>query len=322
MQTEPPPCVDRLNSGARAHRRRRNIVVAAGSALAGVVVVAGGYGTDPECESPADDDAPREDKQFQQLRRPHPDNSSMRTRTAVALVAALLAASCGVDGSSAAAEPQQATTTSTTVPSIPLDDGPPLEPGTYRVSSEGRTGSDPLLWSIVDYTITIPKGWKGHTGHYLSKYEDVDETRGLVIYPVLVDEIYADACEGERGRTVAVGPEVNDLVDALLAQPGTVATEPVQTTIGGRPTTRVDLEVPKGADLSSCFLADYGPPGLQIWFSDPGGKYHVLMPGYTSGVYVVDVDGERQVFLTQHGPAASHEDLRELQSMLDSIRID
>ena len=218
---------------------------------------------------------------------------------------------------------QQATTTSTALPSIPLEEGPPLEPGTYRVSSAGRTGSDPLLWSIVDYTITIPEGWNGHTGHYLSKYEDVDETRGLGIYPVLVDEIYADSCEGERGRTVAVGPEVNDLVDALLAQPGgTVATEPVQTTIGGRPATRVDLEVRKGADLRSCLLADYGPPGLQIWFSDPSDKYFVLMPGYTAGVYVVDVDGERQVFLTQHGPAASEEDLRELKSMLDSIRID
>ena len=48
----------------------------------------------------------------------------------------------------------------------------------------------------------------------------------------------------------------------------------------------------------------------------------MLMPGYTAGIYVVDVDGERQVFLTQHGPATSDEDLRELQSMLDSIRID
>lgn len=217
------------------------------------------------------------------------------------------------------------TTTSSTPPEIPLDDGPRLDPGTYRVSSEGQyDGPDapPLLWSIVDYTITIPEGWKGHSGHYLSKYEDVDEIRGLSIYPVLVDEIYADPCEGERGRTVAVGPEVNDLVDALLAQPGTVATEPMQTTIGGRPATRVDLEVRKGADLSSCFLADYGPPGLQIWFSDPSDKYFVLMPGYTAGVYVVDVDGERQVFLTQHGPAASDEDLGELRSMLDSIRID
>ena len=46
------------------------------------------------------------------------------------------------------------------------------------------------------------------------------------------------------------------------------------------------------------------------------------MPGYTASIYVVDVDGERQVFLTQHGPAASDKDLRELQSMLESIHID
>ena len=139
---------------------------------------------------------------------------------------------------------------------------------------------------------------------------------------MLVDEIYADPCEGERGPIVAAGPKVNDLVDALLEQPGTAATKPVRTTIGGLPATRIDLEVPKGADLRSCFLADFGPPGLQIWFSNPTDKYFVLMPDCTACVYVVDVDGERQVFLTQHGPAASDEDLRELQSMLDSIHID
>jgi len=241
------------------------------------------------------------------------------------LVAALLAAGCGDDASSSAPETEQATPTSATLPSIPLDDGPPLEPGTYRVSSEGQYDgpeAPPLLWSIVDYTIAIPEGWKGHSGHYLSKHEDGDESDSLSIYPVLIDEVYADPCEGEGGPIVTVGPEVDDLVDALLAQPGTATTEPVQTAIGGLPATQVDLEVPKGADLRSCFLADYGPPGLQIWFSDPSDKYFVLMPGYTASVYVVDVDGERQVFLTQHGPATSDEDLQELHSMLDSIRID
>jgi hypothetical protein len=250
-----------------------------------------------------------------------------RTLTSLLCVSALVlgAGACSDDdpvtSEETLSESAEVTTTSTTLPSIPLEDGPPLEPGTYQVSSAGRTGSDPLLWSIVDFTITIPEGWNGHTGHYLSKYEDVDEIRGLSFYPVLVDEIYADPCEGELGPTVAVGPEVNDLVDALVAQPGPDTSEPVQTTIGGFPATRVDLEVPEGADLRSCHLADYGPPALQIWFSEPSGKYFVLTPGYTASVYVVDVDGERQVFLTQHGPAASDEDLRELQSMLDSISI-
>jgi hypothetical protein len=246
--------------------------------------------------------------------------------TSVALFVVTLAA-CG-DDSSAAPEPQPSPTTSTTLPSIPLDDGPPLEPGTYRVSSEGQyDGPDapPLLWSIVDYTITIPDGWNGHSGHYLSKHEDAevdgDESDIVGLYPLLVDEIFADPCPGEAGPTVAVGPEVNDLIDALQAQPGPATSEPVETTIGGMPATRIDLEVPEGADLGSCHLADFGDPGLQIWFSDPSDKYFVLMPDQTASVYVVDVDGERQVFLAGHGPNASDEDLRELRSMLDSIRI-
>lgn len=243
----------------------------------------------------------------------------MRARTAVILVAGLLVASCG-GGSAAAPELQQSTTTSTTLLEIPENGsdlypaGPPLQAGTYQVPSGP--------WSLVDYTITIPEGWRGHNQHYLSKHEngevDGDESDSLVIYPVLVDEIFADACPGQAGRTVAAGPEVNDLIEALQAQPGAVTSKPVETTIGGLPATRIDLEIPKGADLTSCSLA----PGLQIWYSAPSDKYYVLMPGYTASIYVVDVNGERQVFLTQHGPKASDEDLRELQSMLDSIRID
>lgn len=230
---------------------------------------------------------------------------------AIVVAVALSLTACGGD---APAAPEANRATTTTVPSIPMEDGPPLEAGTYRVSSEGRAGPDPLQWSIVDFTITIPEGWIGHTGHYL-------ESERFGFYPVLIDEIYADPCEGERGAVVTVGLEVNDLVDALAAQPGTVTTEPVETTIGGLPATHIDIEVPDGADLSACHLADYGPPGLQLWFSDRSDKYLVLMPGSTAGVNVIDVDGERQVFLTYRSADASDDDLDELQAILDSIRI-
>ena len=239
------------------------------------------------------------------------------------LVMVLTACEGGDDGSTPTPEPQQATTTSTTLPSIPLDDGPRLEPGTYRVSSEGRDRIGSA--AVVDRGLHDhdPRGVEG-------QHRPLPvQVRGLRRDPL---DSASTQCWSTRsttirarvnvGRSVAVGPKVNDLVDALLAQPGTATTEPVQTTIGGLPATRIDLEVPKGADLRSCFLADYGPPGLQVWFSEPTQKYFVLMPGDTASVYVVDVDGERQVFLTQHGPAASDEDLRELQSMLDSIHID
>jgi len=37
---------------------------------------------------------------------------------------------------------------------------------------------------------------------------------------------------------------------------------------------------------------------------------------------VVEVDGQRQVFLTQYRSATSDEDVRELQAILDSIHIE
>ncbi len=47
----------------------------------------------------------------------------------------------------------------------------------------------------------------------------------------------------------------------------------------------------------------------------------LILDGIAS-VYVVDVDEQRQVFLTQHRPATSEQDLRELQAILDSIHIE
>ena len=224
--------------------------------------------------------------------------------------------------SETATESLSPSTTAGSIPTIPMEEGPPLEPGTYRVSSEGRTGSDPIVWSIVDFTIDIPEGLIGHTGHYLETTEDFEGGASFGFYPVLVDEIYADPCEGERGSTVPLGPEPNDLVEALLAQPGTATASPVETVVGGLPAMRVDLVVPEGADLGACHLADYGPPGLQIWFSKPTGKFFVLSPDLHARVYVVDVEGRRQVFLAVHDVEASAEDLAGLESMINSIRID
>ena len=48
----------------------------------------------------------------------------------------------------------------------------------------------------------------------------------------------------------------------------------------------------------------------------------MLLPGAVASVYVVDVDGKRQVFLTQVSNSASAADRAELQTVLDSIHIE
>jgi hypothetical protein len=45
------------------------------------------------------------------------------------------------------------------------------------------------------------------------------------------------------------------------------------------------------------------------------------MPDLVSSIYVVDINGQRQVFMAGVSSDASDEDLAELQSIVDSIHI-
>ena len=60
--------------------------------------------------------------------------------------------------------------------------------------------------------------------------------------------------------------------------------------------------------------------GLQIWYSQPADKYFVLLADGSASVYILDVDGERQVFMTQVRSATTDENRAELQAVVDSIR--
>jgi hypothetical protein len=247
------------------------------------------------------------------MRGVHPGVPSIRM-----LLAALLLAGCGGDPD-ASGHPRLSASTppSATLRSMPegdTRDGGALVPieGTYMVPSSA--------WSVADFTVTFPAGWTAQYGHVFAQHGDEDDEFGF--YAVVVDEIFADACRGEGGRVKAVGPGVESLVTALLDQKGGArATEPVATTLGGYPATRIDLRIPKRLNLERCQMAQYGFEGLQVWYSESSDKYFVLLPGAVARVYVVDVDGVRQVFLAQVANPRSTEDRDELQTVLDSIDI-
>lgn len=244
---------------------------------------------------------------------------------AAAVVLLLTAAACASDpdsvGSSASrsaglTSPSSPAPSTATPPSMPEGHGSgngahiPIEPGTYVLPRSA--------WSVADYTVTFPEGWTVQYGHAFAQHHDTDDELGF--YAVVVDEIYADACQGERGDVVTVGPGVRDLVDALLAQPGPSKRGPVYTALGGFPAVRIDLSIPPRLQRQNCFM---GPgTGVQIWHSRPADKYFVLLPGTLARVYVLDVAGRRQVFLTQLGDPRSTRDRTALQSVLSSIRIE
>ena len=238
----------------------------------------------------------------------------MKTRhgRSLALVIMLALGAC-TSGSEAADAPASSTPSSsaahTTGPIEYSTEPVAVEPGTYRIPRSE--------WSVADFTVTFPEGWTVQYGHVYAGKSDTDEEFGF--YAVVVDAIYADACTADGDQPMEVGPSVDDLATALLEQPGPEASGPVDTTLGGYPASRIDLTVPGGFDLNGCRMEGLG---LQVWYSPPADKYFVLLPDGIASVYIVDVDGQRQVFLTQYRSATSDEDVRELQAVLDSIRIE
>jgi hypothetical protein len=249
--------------------------------------------------------------------RQRPSRAPSRTTAAPAVLAAIVLALAGcAAGESAATDDGGGAVDapSTTQPVAPTTTGPlvmpasgPIEPGTYRFASSP--------WSAMDFSVTIPQGWAVQYGHYYSKHEN--ESGEVSLYAISPDAIFTDACTGE-GVSQPVGPQPEDLVDALVAQPGAQVSDPVQTTLGGYPAWRLELTVPQDLDLATCRI---GENGLQVWHNAAADKYLVILPDGTVNVYVVDVDGQRQVFVTQHRDATLDSDRAELDAMLESIQI-
>jgi hypothetical protein len=184
----------------------------------------------------------------------------------------------------------------------------PIEPGTYLVPASA--------WSVADFSVTFPRGWTVQDGHTYLKHSGADDEVGF--HAVEVDEIFADACQGGADVT-EVGPSVYDLAGALLSQPGPSAGGMYRESLGGYPAILINLDISKNLDLRACNLEG---KGLQIWYSAPADAYFVLLSDGFAQVYILNVDGQRQVFVAQHRAAASRKDLRQLGNVLDSIQIE
>jgi hypothetical protein len=232
----------------------------------------------------------------------------MRTRSTLAGLSLLVCLTGCVADDTRGSESSAAATTPTSEQKAIPDGTAPIEPGTYRIPASA--------WSVVDFTVTFPKGWTVQYGHNYLKHEDGDGELGF--YAVEVDEIFTDACVGGEEFT-EIGPSAYDLAAALLRQPGPKATGLHRSTLGGYPAIVINMKVPKTLDLKACAFEGVG---LQIWYSAPADKYFVLLRDGFAEVYILDIDGQRQVFLVQTRAGASQKDRRELDAILDSIHIE
>jgi len=247
----------------------------------------------------------------------HEVNVVKRRRARVLVVAVVLVIAAGCRGDENTALTATSTPGTSASPTaepteiFPYDEeGAVVEAGTYRIPASA--------WSVADFEVTFGEGWTVQYGHVFHKPSASPD--GLEFYAVVPDAIFADGCRGSDSGLTEVGPSVDEFVTALLEQPGAKKGRPIATTLGGHPAIRINLAVPDGYDMKACNL---GKVGFQIWYSSPADKWFVLLRDNPTDVYIVDVNGQRLVFIAgPMGPMTTRHEYRELQAVLDSIRFD
>ena len=206
-----------------------------------------------------------------------------------------------------------------------------LAPGTYAAHPL------PAPNDSLTLTFTVPEGWAGMAGRpghldvlVPAGEPDVGPPGGMAILFLDVTTLNGDPCDWSGAEDdVSVGPAVDDLVEAILAQPGGVETrynvsDPVDVTIGGYSGKRVDIVVPtmpfegQTSDARNC---DEGH--FQLWNTTATGEDVIYAQGpadrwHTS---ILDVDGTRLVIVTRDFEATSSADRAEMDAIIDSLVI-
>lgn len=146
----------------------------------------------------------------------------------------------------------------------------------------------------------------------------------LYVTPHFVDNIYTGGCEW-RGTELdpPVGPTVDDLATALIAQAGPGASPPASVTVGGHPGKKVELSVPEGLDVTTCHSdGDQAIFGRFVSDRGFGAQPYTHGNGQHNTFYIIDVDGTRQVIDAMYLPNTSAADRAEQDQIVASIRFE
>jgi len=192
---------------------------------------------------------------------------------------------------------------------IPWNDQPESDvpAGTYSLEIKRRP-SDP---TPIRVTFTLPLGWE-RIQHMLiwgqTKWFGFD----------IVDNVYVDPCHTELGvRDPPIGPAPADLAEALTHIPGWEVTAIDDVTFDGFAGKYVKLIAP--ADISAC-----SNPNDRILLPTRSwpGLFGAARANEPMELWILDVEGTRLVIHAGREPAAGAFVIAELQTVIDSIRID
>jgi len=238
----------------------------------------------------------------------------------------LFSSPSGGVGSGATPTPEPTATPQPTEPPSPLptprsDPEGDLAPGIYAAHPL------PAPKNSVTVTFTVPEGWSALGNALVPAGDpDVGPPGGMGIQFDDVTTLNGDPCDWSgTADDISVGPAVDDLVDALLAQTAYEVSDPVDVTIGGYSGKRVDIVHPtepfagESSDAPECDDGNY-----RLWSTSVHGPHPVYAQGPANGwqTNVLDVDGTRLVIVTMDFPGTSPADRAEMDAIIGSLVIE
>jgi hypothetical protein len=216
------------------------------------------------------------------------------------------------------------------VPGLGGSGGPAATPASTPTASPSHTASPPaptvppapdqLSTLIVDtpfpvrITFDVGTGWVlwgdvGEAGKGWYKHS-VDPPDGLGMTVWNVTNVLTDPCDGDP-LDPPLGPSVDDLADALVAQPHTIVEQDTAVTIDGYSGRYLEYTAD---DMSDCPIGR-----LERWMA--AGPTREALAGEHDQVWILDVDGARVVIDAFSFARTSAEHLAELDAIAETIRI-
>lgn len=184
----------------------------------------------------------------------------------------------------------------TSAPTLPASGA--ITPGTYR----------------LDFiTVTVPAGWSAGAG--VGK-PDAGPPNGMLVNTWRdITVVYNDPCHWQT-TAVSVGPTVDALVAALVAQKRGSTVTPVDVTISGYRGKEFDLVVPLNVKVADCDGGYY-----KSFTEASGGDRYNQGPGQHDLFDILDVNGQPLVIKRSFWPTNTPADLAELKAIFDSIKV-
>lgn len=258
------------------------------------------------------------------LARRFPIMNSTKFRFGIGAVAALALAFAGWqflpgarvgNGPSITPSPAQSAT-----PLTSMLDGRKVDAGSYSLVRPGGIAS----------TIQLPEGWwlsELNQGKFeierrlTSGGPDVpadirDAYNGALLELFVVDNIYADPCSDTEPMSPAIGPTVDDLVEALRNQGATELSSMRDVTIGGQPGKAFNMHNRRSAE--GCV----GDPWLWEWTYTSGEGKQGTLGGSEWKVTALDVNGQRLVAVEWLFEWTTAELEQEMDEIVASLRFD